>query len=280
MIVVSTASPEYQLPNTSGLVLERLGLASAMTMEVRAGCAGFVQALDLARLHLLAGSARRALVIGVEIISPVLYPIYAAKDPQRIRMRDRIGVYTFGDGAGAVLLERVESDDPEDERAGISRSVHATVGGQKKPGMKIIGGGTHAPLHEQITARQLVTLYVDVVESGRFIPHMLTESIDSFLEVSGQDPEDIDVMVIPEGNAGYVTSELEAAGLVTPAWKQLASKVHENIASVAATGSAAVPLALADAIQSGRVVPGDNVGLLAIETSKWMYGALSFRWRG
>ena len=75
-----------------------------------------------------------------------------------------------------------------------------------------------------------------------------------------------------------MTDELEEAGLLTPEWVALAPKIFENLASVGATGSAAVPLALDYAWKTGKVKQGDKVMLLAIETSKWKYAGMVLTW--
>ena len=90
--------------------------------------------------------------------------------------------------------------------------------------------------------------------------------------------EDIDVCVIPEGNAGYMVEELKAAGLLTPEWLALEGKIIENLTEVGATGSAAVPLALDDAWKKNRIKRGDKVMVLAIETSKWKYAGAVLTW--
>jgi 3-oxoacyl-[acyl-carrier-protein] synthase-3 len=133
-------------------------------------------------------------------------------------------------------------------------------------------------VHEQLQAKTFIELRVDVVESGRFTPHVLTEALEDVLRRGGVGAESIDVCVIPEGNAGYVVEELEEAGLLTPEWLALKGKIVENITDVGATGSAAVPLALDEAWRAGRVKPGDRVMLLAIETSKWKYAGLVLDW--
>ncbi len=84
--------------------------------------------------------------------------------------------------------------------------------------------------------------------------------------------------MVPEGNAGYFSSELEEAGMSAEDWKLLAPKLVENLSDVGATGSAAVPLALDDAWTSGRVRAGDRVLLLAIETSRWLYAGAALTW--
>lgn len=144
--------------------------------------------------------------------------------------------------------------------------------------MQIIGGGTHAPLHQQMKAQRLVDLRVDVVESSRFTPYVLTEALTDLLGRSGVPAEAIDVCVIPEGNAGYMTDELRAAGLLTPEWLALEGKIVENLALVGATGSAAVPIALDYGWQAGRIKQGDLIMVLAIETSKWKYAGMVLPW--
>jgi 3-oxoacyl-[acyl-carrier-protein] synthase-3 len=119
---------------------------------------------------------------------------------------------------------------------------------------------------------------VDVVASGEVTPYVLTEGLSDVLSKSGVAAEDVDVCIIPEGNAGYMVEELREAGLLTPEWVALEGKIFENLAEVGATGSAAVPLALDLAWKTGRVKPGDCVVILAIETSKWKYAGAVLTW--
>ena len=154
----------------------------------------------------------------------------------------------------------------------------ACLGGGRKPGMQVIGGGTHAPLHEQATAQRLIDLKVDVVESGKYTPYVLTEALSDTIRHSTVAADSIDICIIPEGNAGYMTEELRAAGLLTPEWTALEDKIFENLSLVGATGSAAVPLALDYAWSTGRLATGNKVMLLAIETSKWIYAGMVLTW--
>lgn len=272
LIVTSTASPDYLLPPLATFVQEHLGLRTCATVELRSGCAGFVEALDIARLYLERGQYRSAVVIGSEAISPLLVPVFLGLEPDRIRMRDRMNPYNFGDAAGAVVLRSGV------EGRGLLGSAIACVGGERKPGMQIVGAGTHAPLHEQVRAKRLVELKVDVVESGRFTPFVMTEGISATLSACGVAATEVDVCVIPEGNAGYVTEEFDEAGIDAPDWRALAPKVYENLALVGATGSAAVPVALDHGASNGAIKRGDVVMLLAIETSKWKYGGVVTDW--
>ena len=273
LIVSSTASPDYHLPPLVTMVQENLGIAKCATTEIRSGCAGFVEAFEVARMYLERGTYKTAVVVGSEAISPLLAPVYLGKDPERIRMRDRMNPYNFGDGAGAVVLQA--NDDGED---GILGGAIASVGGERAAAMQVIGGSTHAPLHKQLEAKLLVELKVDVVASGEVTPYVLTEGLTEVLRASGVAAEDVDLCVIPEGNAGYMVEELRAAGLLTPEWIALEDKIFENLTEVGATGSAAVPLALDLAWKSGKAKQGDCVMLLAIETSKWKYAGSVLMW--
>jgi 3-oxoacyl-[acyl-carrier-protein] synthase III len=273
LLVVSTASPEYHLPPTATLIQEKLGLPRLATTDIRSGCAGAVEALDLARLYLERGDYKTAVVVGVEAVSPLIVPVFRGKEPRKVRMRDKLAVYAFGDGAGAMVLQASDGGEGVHGSAAIG-----AMGGDHAIGMQVVGGGTHAPIHKQLEAKNLVELKVDVVESGKFTPHVLTEGLRQTLERSGIDAAAVDMCVIPEGNATYMTDELREAGLLTPEWTELEPKIFENLSMVGATGSAAVPLALDYGWKTGAIKQGDMLMLLAIETSRWKYAGWVFPW--
>lgn len=272
LLILSTSSPDYPLPPMATLVQEKLGLRRCATIELRSGCAGSVEALDIARLYLEQGKYTTAVVIGSEAISPVLVPLFHDKDPDTIRLRDRLSIYSFGDGAAAILLQASESSE---STAGISGSAMACVGGTRKPGMLVPVGGSATPL---LTAKDRMELRVDFQASGKFTPYILTEALTDILVSSGVGAQSIDLCILPEGNTGYLQDELHAAGLLTPEWMALNGKIFENLALVGNTGSAALPLALDHAWKTQRVTAGDRVMLLAIETSKWIYAGMVLSW--
>jgi 3-oxoacyl-[acyl-carrier-protein] synthase-3 len=274
LLIVSTASPDFPLPPMATLVQDELGLLDCTVLEIRSGCAGAVEALDVARAMIERGTHDSALVIGSEAISPLLHPVYRGRDPERIRLRDRIGVYTFGDGAGAIVLTAAEAF----EGAGVLAASSRCLGMGLKPGMQIVGAGTHAPIHAQIAAKRMVELKIDVVQSAEFTPTVISAALSDLLGASGLSARDISACILPEGNAGYLTDELEAAGVAMADWDGLSGRVLENLSLVGATGSAAVPLALDDAWRAGRLPLGEPVMLLAIETSKWKYSGMVLPW--
>jgi 3-oxoacyl-[acyl-carrier-protein] synthase-3 len=272
LLIVSTSSPDYPLPPMVTLIQDKLGLRRCATLEVRSGCSGAASALDVARLYLERGIYQRAVVIGCEAISPILAPAFIGKDPELLRVRDRLGIYSFGDGAAAIVLEATELDSGE----GVLGSAMACVGGGKKPGMLIPVGGTNTPLHR--LKDQRVELKVDFSASGKFTPYVLTEALRDLLACAHVRAETIDLCIIPEGNTRYLRDELSQAGLLTDEWLALDDKIFENLALVGNTGSAALPLALDYAWKTGRVKSGDRLMLLAIESSKWIYAGMVLVW--
>lgn len=276
LIVVSTASPDYLLPVAATYVQEQLGLPHCAVIEVRAGCVGAVQGLDIARRLLADGTYRTALVIGSESVSPLLAPVFLGRDPHSVRMRDRLTVYTFGDAAAAVVLRAGEEGSAE----GRPRPAFATasMGGDRKPGMLIVGGGTDAPLAEQQRRKRLMDIRLDIPGTAQFGPKVFVEGIHDMLRRSGLTLAEIDACVLPEGNAEYFSSEYGTAGLSAEDQALLSKNIVENLTDVGATGSAAVPLALDAGWAQGRVKPGDTVMLLAIEASRYLYAGLTLGW--
>ena len=268
LLVLSTSSPEYPLPAAVTLVQEHLGIPRCATIELRSGCAGAIAALDIAHLYLSRGSHQRAVVMGVEVISPLLVPLYQGLDPDSVRLRDRMAVYTFGDGAAAAVLE---AGPPED----VVVTAIGSVGGHERPGMRIVGGGTHAPLREQLAAARPVELQLDLAGSAERTARVIGMALDDIEARAGVQLASIALCILPEGNAGYLADD---SGEAHPGWVSLRELVFENLADVGATGSAAVLLALDAAWRTGRVNPGDRVLLLGIETSKWLYGAMLLDW--
>jgi 3-oxoacyl-[acyl-carrier-protein] synthase-3 len=275
LIVVCTATPEYTLPNVATTLQHYLGLESVAAIEIRGACAGWVQALDLARRQLADGTARTALVVGSDVASPLLAPLFLGKDPARVRMRDRLTLYTFGDGAGAVVMRAEPAGESADEFA----FVNACVGGLRKPGMEIIGGGTDVPQAEQLLRRQLIQMKIDVPGTSTFGPQVFVRAIREMARKDGRALGEFDAIVLPEGNADYFADEFEAAGLSAEENQALAGRIVENLADVGATGSAAVPLSLDAGWTSGRIRPGDRIVLLGIEASRFVYTGLSVTWR-
>jgi 3-oxoacyl-[acyl-carrier-protein] synthase-3 len=273
LMIMATGTPEYPLPQTVNLVQEKMGLERCSTIELRSGGAGGVQGLDIARFYLEQGTHRTAIVIGGEAISPAMVPIFLNKTHDSIRMRERLPLYMFGDGAGAFVLRARDGGEP-----GMLPGASESIGGTRKPGIWAIGGGSHAPVHEQVKARRFPELRVDVVESGKFTPYMITRSLSETLRNSGLSADQVDLCMIPEGNVNWMLEELEEAGLMTPEWKAMEGKIFDNLAMTGAVGCAAVPLFVDEAWRTGKIKPGHRVMLIGVEATKWIYAGIVMNW--
>lgn len=276
LLVMSTCSPDFLLPASVTLVQERLGLRRAATIQVCSGCAGAIQAMDIANLYLSSGRYKTAVVIGTEVISPVLHNVYKERSIESIRLRDALSVYSFGDGSAALVLQA--SDQPNG--AIIGQTALACVGGDKAVGMSVPLGGTAIPITQKAIDERLFTLKVDFKGSAKHTPYVLKEGLADTLQAAGVQAKDIDLCIIPEGNAGYLRNDLEKTGCLTQDWLDVEEHVYDNLRYVSNTGSPAVFLAFEQAVREGKVKSGDKVMFLAIETSKWLFGGLVFEWRG
>jgi 3-oxoacyl-[acyl-carrier-protein] synthase-3 len=277
LIVLCTASPEYHLPTSASYVQEHLGLDRCAVVELRAGCVGAVQALDIARRQLADGTCQTALVIASEAISPVLAPMYLGVEPREVRMRDRLNIYNFGDGAGALVLRAATEDAGSPMTANYSH-VSACLGALRKPGMQVIGGGTDIPYPKQASRRRLMDIRLDAAGVATFGPQVFVAALQDLLRRACLRLAEVDACVLPEGNAEYFSSELEAAGMSRDDYHQVQGKIVENLTDVGATGSPAVLLALDAGVNAGRIRPYDTVLLVAIEASRYLYAGVSLRW--
>ncbi|TDC33674.1 3-oxoacyl-ACP synthase III family protein [Kribbella albertanoniae] len=274
LLVLATATPEYLLPPTVNLVQDELGIGTCATYELRSGGAGTVQALELVRLLLETGKHRTALVIGSETTSPALAPIFLGVPPGKVRIRDRIPVYMFGDGAGAVVV-RAEAG----AAGGLVGGATGAIGPGRPPGIQVIGGGTHAPIHEQLTAKRLVSLKVDVVAAGHFAPALVADAIGETLAASGVGPEEVDVCVVPEGTSGWMREAMAEGAVERDEWTKITGEFVDSLARRGALGCAGPLVCLDDAARAGQLQPGQRVLLVGIESSKWVHAGVLIDWQ-
>ncbi|WP_129666770.1 3-oxoacyl-ACP synthase III family protein [Phytoactinopolyspora endophytica] len=273
LLILATATPEYPLPPTVNLVQERLGTGPCATLELRSGGAGTAQAMELARLQMLTGAYRTALVIGSEATSPALAPIFLDVPAGKVRIRDRIPMYMFGDGAGAVVL-RAEPGDSDGVVGGASRAI----GPDRAPGIQVIGGGTHAPINQQLAAKRLVTLKVDVVSAGHFAPSLVAHAIGDTLAACEADPAGVDVCVVPEGSSGWMRAASDEGSVDRDEWTKIPGEFSDSLARRGALGCAGPLVCLDDAVRAGDIGPGQRVLLVGIESSKWVHAGVLVDW--
>lgn len=251
-IVVATDTPEVLTPDTAALLQHRLGCGNVPTYDLGgSGCAGFIQALDVARARIAFGP-RRIVVVGVELISKM------------ISHEDRSTAVLFGDGAGAVVL------GPEPARAEVLDVVTGTDGGLAEI-LTYAAGGTRNPFNETSLASGD---YNRLVMDGR---RVFTEAVrrmsDAVVEVLGRigkGIDDVSLLVPHQANLRIIDAVGKRLGMPE-------DRVYVNVHEYGNIGSATVPFALSEAVAAGVVDEGDLVVLAAFGSGlHWAAAAVQF----
>ncbi|MFE6427717.1 MULTISPECIES: beta-ketoacyl-ACP synthase III [Streptomyces] len=240
LVLLATTTPDRRCPATAPRVASRLGLRAA-AFDLSAVCSGFVYGLSVADAMITAGTCERALVIGADVYSSIVDP------------GDRGTAVIFGDGAGAVLLERGRTGEPG--------AVLHTELGSDGTGDDLI---TIPPQGEYLTMRGS-DVYTRAVTT-------MTESARSVAAHAGWDLADVDAFVGHQANLRILTSVAKRLGLPR-------ERVVSNIADVANTAAASIPLALADAAAEGRIGSGDRL-LLTAFGGGLTWGSAAVVWSG
>ena len=233
LIIVATDTPEYLTPPTAAVVQFRLQAGWAGTFDLNAACAGFITALDVAAKYVREDpDCNYALVIGAYAMSKYLNP------------EDKKTVSLFSDGAGAVLLKSEETDT-----RGFLASQMATLG-QYYDGMGIYGGGTRHPFSKESFTNKDHFLKIVYRFPPELNPQMwtrMTRQLCRRLEVT---PEEVDHYFLTQINIRSIRMTLDLLKLPY-------SKAHTIMDRYAYPGSAAIPIALDDAIQQGKLQQND-----------------------
>ncbi|WP_369412487.1 beta-ketoacyl-ACP synthase III [Pelagibacterium xiamenense] len=247
LIIVATTTPDQTFPATAAILQTKLGMSHGMAFDIQAVCSGFVFALTTADTYLRTGLAKRALVVGAETFSRIL------------DWTDRTTCVLFGDGAGAMVVEAVETGD--DAESGILASSLRTDGAHWKK-LYVDGGvsSTGTVGHVHMEGREVFKHAVG----------MISDVIEDVLEKTGKTTEDLDWFVPHQANKRII----DGAG------RKLGIPEEKTIVTVdrhANTSAASVPLALSVAVADGRIKKGDLVMIEAMGGG-FTWGASLIRW--
>ena len=226
LIVVATVTPDMMFPTTASLLADALGAPDAAAYDLLAGCTGFVYALAQGHAMVSAGLSRKALVVGGDVLSKIL------------DWNDRSTLVLFGDGAGAVVLERVE------EGGFLGFELGADGGGGRH--LWLPGSGSRAfenpDRYVKMNGREVF----------KFATRVLVSSAEKVLEECGLTIDDVDVYVPHQANIRIIDHAARKLGVSV-------DRVVVNVDRYGNTSSGSIPLALADAAAEGRLTPGATV---------------------
>lgn len=234
-IIVATSTPEYIFPSTASIVQDRLGAVNAGAGDVSAACAGFVYALDLAVNKVRTGSINTALVIGAETMSRVL------------DWNDRKTCVLFGDGAGALVVRG--SDQPGGVLTTYTRSDGSGWDLLTLPTVNSRETYLRDGLH------QMHTLYMDGKCVFQFAKDALAGGVTTALAQVGLEPGDLDLLIPHQANQRIIDIAIDSLGIAPEI-------AYSNLSRYGNTSAASIPIALTEAIEAGRVQPGDLVALV------------------
>ena len=232
LIIVATTTPDNTFPSTATKVQHLIGASGAIAFDVQAVCAGFIYAVDVADAMLRGKRGRRALVIGAESFSKLL------------DWQDRATCVLFGDGAGAVILEIVDGDSD----FGIRSSVLHADGAYRN--ILYVDGG---PSSNQSVGY----VRMEGKEVFRHAIEKLAAVMDEALAKADMKPHDIDWLVPHQANIRIIDGMQKKMQLPS-------EKVVRTVDQHANTSAASIPLALATAVNDGRVKNGDVLAMEAI----------------
>ncbi len=223
LIVVATVTPDMAFPSTGAILGDLLGAPDAACYDLSAGCTGFMYALAQAYGMIAGGLANRALVVGGDVLSKIL------------DWEDRSTLILFGDGAGAVVVERVEGGG----------FLGFELGAEGAGGMHLWLPGSGSRAFEEPEK------YVKMNgrEVFKFATRVLVSSAEKLLAECGRSVDEIDVYVPHQANIRIMDYAARKLGIPE-------EKMVVNVDRYGNTSSGSIPLALADAVDDGRVRDG------------------------
>jgi 3-oxoacyl-[acyl-carrier-protein] synthase-3 len=236
-IILGTASGDYYgTPSTACVVQHSIGAKNASAMDISAGCTGFVYGLETAAgLLNVSAKRKRALVIGSEVLSKM------------INWDDRGTCVLFGDGAGAVVIEKTDN-----EKRGLLQSL-MYADGSGKDSLLYRRGGTRNPLKKGETFETPpVCVEMNGQEVYNFAVKAITDTLDELMKVGNINIDDIARIVPHQANARIVLAA--AKRLKIPM-----EKFYMNIEEYANTSAATIPIALDELNRKGELKKGDLI---------------------
>jgi 3-oxoacyl-[acyl-carrier-protein] synthase-3 len=252
LIIVGTVTPDMLFPSTACLVQDKIGANRAWGFDLSAACSAFTYALTVGSQLISAGAANNVLVIGADVMSSI------------IDYTDRATCVLFGDGAGAVVL-----GVSEDRSVGILDFEHQ-VDGSGGPALCMPAGGSRQPATRDTVDQRLHYVKQEGQAVFKFAVRKTGDICERLLQRNQVTANDLDLFVSHQANRRIIMSAAERIGMPE-------DKVIINIDRFGNTTAATIPLALNDAVESGRLKKGDLI-LLASVGAGFTVGSVLVRW--
>ena len=253
LIICSTSTPEHIFPATACLVQDQIGATKAGAFDLSAACSGFIYAINMAAQSIRSGSIGNALVIGSETLS------------RFVNWQDRSTCILFGDGAGAFVLQA--SDLP----GGVQSAVmHSDGSGGNS--LILQGGGSRFPATEATVREGKHLIEMDGKEVFRFATRVMAQATKEALDAADVEMDNVQWIIPHQANLRII--EAAARGLKMPMERFIV-----NLERYGNTSTASIPLATVEAVEDGRIQPGDQIVFVGFGAGL-TWGALVAEWSG
>lgn len=251
LIICATATGDYPWPSTACIIQEKLGAFRAAAFDLSAACSGFTYALATAAGFIQTGAMRRVLVIGVDTLT------------KQVDWTDRGTCILFGDGAGAVVLGPCGTDE------GILASSLG-ADGRGFDQIWLEGGGNRLPVTLEVMEERRNCIRMKGAEVYKFAIKIMGEVSLAALGCANLTPADVDLFIPHQANIRIINASAQRMGL-SPA------KVFINVQKYGNTSAGSIPMALAEAVEQGRVKRGDVLVFVGFGAGL-TWGANVVRW--
>ncbi|HZZ64711.1 MAG TPA: beta-ketoacyl-ACP synthase III [Candidatus Baltobacteraceae bacterium] len=248
--IVATVTPDYPFPATACIVAAKLGAPDKAAFDIEIACSGFIYGLTVASGLVRAGIYRRVMLIGAETLTKI------------VDRNDRATAVLFGDGAGAVILEQ----------SAVNSFLSSELGsdGSRPELLRVTAGGSRYPLTPAAYAAGDQYMHMEGREVFKFAVTKMIEATDIALQKANLDKTDLDWLIPHQANKRII--DAAARYLEMPE-----EKVIVNIHEYGNTSAASIPIALSEAVQSGKIQDGDLIVFVGFGGGL-SWGAVTWRW--
>ena len=252
LIIVATVTPDMFFPSAGCLVQDEIGAKNAWAFDLSGACSGFLYALSTGAQFIESGRYQKVMVIGADKMSSIA------------DYTDRNTCILFGDAAGAVILE-----PSRDGKLGIIDYILKSDGSGKDY-LNMKGGGSLHPSTHETVDEKLHYIYQDGRTVYKFAVAGMADITEEIVKKHGLTSEDIKLFVPHQANLRIIDATARRIKLPP-------EKVMININKYGNTTAATIPLGLSEALEEGRLLPGDNVVLAAFGAG-FTWGSVYLKW--
>lgn len=251
LIIVGTATPDMLFPATACILQDRLGAKQAGAFDLSAACSSWVYGVAVAHGYIASGLANTVLVVGAETLSKIT------------NWHDRSTCVLFGDSAGAVVMRAA------DPGQGFL-SFYLGADGSGGPLLSLPGGGSRIPASFESIERNQHYLRMHGREIYKFAIRCIPKAIEEAVARAGLAIDDVECFIPHQANIRIIDAAAQRL-------RQPKEKFFINVERYGNTSSASVPVALYEAVEAGRIKPGDVTVLVAFGGGL-TWGSCALRW--